>query len=209
MNEPVKNMFDQITMPKDVADRIQNAMDQKRGQGRAFSIRRAAAMAAAFATVVLITIVSLNTEVQATVIGLFKRYVFNDNTFSVEMNEDSSHVSWDTSAPLFAEVRGGRLYFTGNGENRDITDETSLEKPFIYMFTDDQNVEHCLIVGGTPENFGIHEFFREAGVHSNPQDGWLGGYGTNYVDENERAYPWLAAAWEELRLPWPLPGDHG
>lgn len=209
MKNSVKNMYDQIAMPEDVARRIQNAMDQKRGQGRAFSIRRTAAMAAAFVTVVLIATVSLNTEVQAAVIGLFKRYVFNDNTFSVEMDEDSSHVSWDTSAPLCAEERDGRLYFIANGENRDITDETSLEKPFIYTFTDGQNVEHCLIVGGTPENFGVHEFFREVGVRSNPQDGWLGGYGTNYLDENNRAYPWLAAAWEALQLPWPLPGDHG
>jgi len=207
MNDPVKGMFDQITMPDDVTQRIREAMDQRKGQGSGFPVRRAAAMAAAFLTVLLIAVVSLNTEVQAAVINLIRRYVFHDSAVRIEMDEDSSRISWDTNAPLYAEARDGRLYFTANGENRDITDETSLEKPFIYTYVDGQNVEHCLIVGGTPENFGIHEFFREAGVHSNSQDGWLGGYGTNYLDENDRAYPWLDAAWKELQLPWPLPGD--
>lgn len=209
MNDPVKTMFDQITMPEDVTQRIRETMDRRKGQGRRAPLRRAAAMAAAFLTVLLVAGACLNTQVQAAVINLIRRYVFNDNTVRIEMDEDSSRVSWDTSTPLYAETRDGRLYFTANGENRDITDETSLERPFLYTYVDEQNVEHCLIVGGTPENFGIHEFFREAGAHSNPQDGWLGGYGTNYLDENERAYPWLAAAWQELQLPWPLPGDNG
>ena len=49
-------------------------------------------------------------------------------------------------------------------------------------------------------------FYRE----DSGQGDWLGGEGANYLDmETGKVYPWLVNAWEELNIPWPLPGDNG
>ena len=99
------------------------------------------------------------------------------------------------------------MYFSIHGEYIDITDKTSMETPYIYTYVDDSNVEHILIIGGEPDNFGVSEFYREVVEGQQDWQGWIGGYSTNYCDNaTGKAYPWLAAAWEELNLLWPMPG---
>ena len=99
------------------------------------------------------------------------------------------------------------MYFSANGQYIDITDKTSMETPYIYTYVDEQNIEHMLIIGGVPDNFGVSEFYREVVEGQQDWQGWIGGYSDNYLDnETGKAYPWLAAAWEELDLLWPMPG---
>jgi len=210
MKQQVKQMYEQIKMPASCVQAIRRAAEnQAREETRPVpSRRRPAAVAAAFLAAVLVAGLAFNTEVRAAVDQFLKRYVFYQDTAVIEIDGDGTAMtSYDTGAPLFAQVRDGRIFFVANGEDLDITDQTSLEEPFLYTYVDDQNVEHSLIVGGTPENFGVHAFFREHGVHANSQDGWLGGYGSNYLDpDTGKAYPWLEKAWEELHIAWPLPG---
>lgn len=207
MKQQVTDMYDQITMPEETAERIRQAMAEKGAQPRrTYASRRPATVAAAFLTVVLLTCTALNTQVRAAVNDFLKRYVFNGGLTVVQQLEDGMGIiSKGSSLHLYAENRDGRLYFIANGENTDITDLTSLDAPYIHTYTDAEGVEHLVIVGGTPENFGFHEFWRESGAPDSPR-AWIGGQGENYLDmETGSVYPWLAKAWEELDIPWPLP----
>lgn len=208
MKDQVKDMFAEITMPEDSARRIRRAMAEKQaGQTVQRPRRRPAAAAAVVLSVLLLAGLGLNTQVRAAVENLLKRYVFHNGNTVIEKREDGmSGISTLTNVADCLEVRDGRLYLIANGENRDITDETSMEKPYFYTYVDSQAVEHLLILGGTPDNYGYHEFYRE----DSGQGDWLGGEGANYLDmETEKAYSWLVNAWEELNIPWPLPGDNG
>lgn len=208
MKDQVKNMFAEITMPEDSARRIRRAMAEKQaGQTAQRPRRRPAAAVAVVLSVLLLVGLGLNTQVRAAVENLVKRYVFHNGTTVIEKREDGmSGISTLTNVSDCLEARDGRLYLIANGENRDITDETSMEKPYFYTYVDDQAVKHLLILGGTPDNYGYHEFYRE----DSGQGDWLGGEGANYLDmETEKPYPWLVNAWENLNIPWPLPGDNG
>lgn len=209
MKDQVKDMFAEIIMPEDSARRIRRAMAGKQaGQAVQRPRRRPAAAAAMVLSVLLLAGLGLNTQVRAAVENLMKRYVFHNGTTVIEKREDgmSGIIFSPNNIADCLEVRDGRLYLIANGENRDITDETSMEKPYFYTYVDSQAVEHLLILGGTPDNYGYHEFYRE----DSGQGDWLGGEGANYLDmETEKAYSWLVNAWEELNIPWPLPGDNG
>ena len=210
MKDKVKQMYDQITMPEDCVRRIRNAMAQQAGGRRFHPARpgfRPATVMAALLAVLLFASVAMNNQVQTAVRDFVKRYVFNGGRVVIETHEDGmSGVIYKPGMELYgAHRQDGRLYFVANGENRDITDEISMEKPFITTYVDEQGVEHQVIVGGTPDNYGIHEFYRDL---SEDQPQWIGGIGENYLDmETEKAYPWLAAAWKELNIPWPMPGE--
>lgn len=109
-----------------------------------------------------------------------------------------------TEVSPFAEMKGGRLYFTGHGENLDISDQVQNGKPYIYTYEEGEGYKVYLIVGmaGTLENYGTYTFVRG-------EDGqWLNGGGENFADpETRKAYPWAEAVWQELNLPWPMPGE--
>lgn len=208
MKDQVKNMFAEITMPEETTQQIRRAMAQKKAAPAARPHRRPAAVAAMLLSVLLLAGLGLNTQVRAAVENLVKRYVFHNGTTVIEKREDgiSGIIFSPNNIADCLEVRDGRLYLIANGENRDITDETSLEKPYFYTYVDSQAVEHLLILGGTPDNYGYHEFYRE----DSGQGDWLGGEGANYLDmKTGKVYPWLVNAWEELNIPWPLPGDNG
>jgi len=209
MKEQVNRMYDQITMPEETVQKVRQAMAEKEARSKGpCASRRPATVAAAFLTVILLTCTCLNTQVRAAVNEFMKRYVFNGgHTVVQQMENGVGIVSKGSSLHLYAENRDGRLYFIANGENTDITGLASLDEPYIHTYTDSEGVEHLVIVGGTPENFGFHEFWRESGAPEDAQM-WIGGQGENYLDmETGNAYPWLAKAWEELNIPWPLPGE--
>lgn len=114
------------------------------------------------------------------------------------------------------EESDGRLYFTANGEHIDITDKISYEEPFIYIYTDEEQIIHYIAVGGVYDpdpaktDHGWCEYFQDTpGSESydpNAGDGWIGGYGHNEIDcDTETNYPWSVKAMEEFDTPW---NDH-
>ena len=111
----------------------------------------------------------------------------------------------DTDAPPFARMVNGRLYFLGNNEKIDITEEITEEKPYFYTYVDDYGLTHAMAVGysGTIENYGIYEFiWEEAGGERD----WVTGTGRNFLsNETDTRYPWVDIVWEELDIPWPMP----
>lgn len=207
MKEQVKEMFAEITMPAAAEERILRAMAEgpapKRSVVRAFG-RTAAAIAA-----MLALILTISPQARAAAKDLV-RYVISDAKFiRDEANGDILEVAIDdeTDAHMFIETSDGSMYFSVDGQYIDITDKTSMETPYIYTYVDDAQVEHLLIIGGVPDNFGVCEFYRDAADKAESWSGWIGGYSENYFDNQaEKAYPWVAAGWEELDIPWPMPG---
>lgn len=96
----------------------------------------------------------------------------------------------------FTEYVDGRVYFIADGEYLDITDQFSMETPFIYVFTDRYYIVHYIAIGGTPENIGFTEIrWKEWDT----QFGFLGGFGKNCSDpETEELYTWYTRAEEQL-----------
>lgn len=213
MKKDVKDMFEQITMPEECVQKIRCAMMERRKPKRRYSQmagRSVSAMAAMLALVLLIS-----PAARAAVNDLVVKYFWSDSDMTIyeELNENGEVVhitAVDTEAPPFARIVNGRLYFLGNGEKIDITDQITEEEPFYYTYQDDYSLTHYMAVGysGAIENFGIYEFIKEEKSGQEEWEGWVTGTGRNFINpETEAAYPWVATVWEDLDIPWPMPGE--
>ncbi len=92
-----------------------------------------------------------------------------------------------------------RMIFIVNDEHIDITDSVSEETPFVYDYTDEEEVIHYWLVGKNgPElrRYGYAEYLRRT-------DGeWLGGYSARTNLDPENLPGWLTSGQEQLDLPW-------
>lgn len=201
---PYKNAFDQIHLSEKTSQRIEDALRNSQSELEAISmqtkkrIRKPILVAAA----ILAVAVSLSVGAYALTDGQIFNYIHSFLTGGASVveieNEDGTTtqtVSLDTeNMDHPVEVRDGRLYFIGNGEDLDITDEISPETPYIYTYTDDEDWTHYIAVGGTVEDYqyGYAEFLKDA-------DGqWSGGV---CIGEYE-GVAWLDCAKQELNVPW-------
>lgn len=205
MNQ-VKEMYEQIHMPESTQQRIRTAMAETPRQVTVW--KRAAAMAA-----MVVLVLFLSPTVRAAVEGWVVKYVFPDSGMTLyeqkdENGEITSVMGVDTESDGFAQYRDGKLYFTGNGENLDITEEIQEDAPYYYTYVDDYGLTHYMAVGysGTPENFGIYEFIREVADGQTSAEGWVGGSGRNFLDPaTETRYSWVDLVWEHWNIPWSKP----
>lgn len=204
MKEQVQNMFGQVTMPEKTELRIQTAMAQHRGKTRKPIWKTLASAAAALALVLVIS-----PQARAAVEDLVVKYFFPGSDLTIyEQTDANGNVVGvtgvvDTEAPPFARIVNGRLYFVGNGEKLDITDEITEETPYYYTYVDDYGLTHYMAVAydGRIENFGIYEFIRD---ERNGE--WITGTGRNFMDsKTETRYPWVDIIWAEWNIPWPMP----
>lgn len=204
MKQDIVNVFENVTMSAECEQKIRRAMAEKRPGRSAVALKRLGTLAAALAL-----ILCLSPEVRAAVDTIVEKYFFPDSGVTIHKNTaaDGSvyrEIWLDTESEnaVFAEVREGRLYFTGNGEDIDITDQIAPNVPYFYSYRDEYGMEHHMAVGYSDaiENFGVYQFFRDG-------DGWTNGYGINQLDREGNRYPWIDAVWEELDIPWPLPGE--
>ena len=86
----------------------------------------------------------------------------------------------------------GRMYFAVDDQHIDITDLVSETQPFIYQYTDEENVIHYWIIGKNgPEltHYGFAEYLHP------PEEDWTAGY---VARTNNNEAPWLDKAKEEL-----------
>lgn len=122
-----------------------------------------------------------------------------------------SHYSYGYNfdiADIFSS-EGGRIYFTGNGEHADITDEIGEDRAYIYSYVHpDRNVVHYVAAGGWGDGFGYAEIYPDC-----DRDGW-GCNGFNYMsddsaedisEDSESALmshfkPWFVSALNELEI---------
>ena len=206
MKEQVKEMFAQVTMPEETEKKIRSAMVTVGPAARKLVGRRLATAAA-----VLLLVFFISPQARAAVEGWVVKYFFPGSDLTIfEQTDANGNVVGiagvvDTEAPPFARMVNGRLYFLGNNEKTDITDEITEEKPYFYTYVDDYGLTHAMAVGysGTLENYGIYEFIWE------DVDGtrdWVTGTGRNFLSsETETRYPWVDIVWAELDVPWPMP----
>lgn len=204
MKDQIRDMFEQTTMPRDTEMRIRAAMDRRQP---AKSRWKPAVTAAA----VLAMLLLISPQARAAVEGWVMKYVFSGSDLTIYQQTDPQGnvtgimATVDTEAPAFAQVVDGRLYFLGNGENLDITDEIAEDAPFFYTYVDNYGLTHAMAVGysGSIENYGIYEFIWE---DVDGQRDWVTGSGRNFLSsETETRYPWVDLVWQELNVPWPMP----
>ena len=96
----------------------------------------------------------------------------------------------DLTEPVAFE--NDRMIFIVNDEHLDITDQVSETQPFIYHYTDEENVIHYWIIGKNgPElkHYGFAEY-----LHPSEED-WIAGY---VARTNNNEAPWLDSAKKEL-----------
>ena len=203
MKEQVQNMFGQITMPEKAEEKIRAAMAQNKGK-TGNPVWKTLTTAAAVLALVLV----ISPQARAAVGGMVVKYFWpgSDLTVYEETDEQGRHktlVAVDTEAPAFARVVDSRLYFVGNDEKLDITDEITEDKPYYYTYVDDYGLTHYMAVAyaGSIENFGVYEFIRD---ERNGE--WITGTGRNFMNpETESRYPWVDIIWAEWDIPWPMP----
>ncbi len=201
MRQQVKDMYEEVHMPRETEQRIRTAMAEGQSKRTVLPWKRVAAVAA-----MLVLVLCLSPTVRAAVEVWVVKYVFPDSgmTFYEQKDENgeiTGIMGVDTESDGFARFREGKLWFTGNGENLDITDEIQEDVPFYYTYVDDYDLTHYMAVGysDTLENFGIYEFIRG-------EDGWVGGSGRNFLDPvTETRYPWVDLVWQHWDIPWPMP----
>ena len=206
MKERVKEMFAQVTMPEEAEKKIRSAVMDAGRTARKPKQRLAATAAAVLALVLLIS-----PQARAAVEGWVVKYFFpgSDLTIYEQTDENGNVVGIvgvvDTEAPPFARIVNGRLYFLGNNEKTDITDEITEERPYYYTYVDDYGLTHAMAVGysGSIENYGIYEFIWQ---EVDGKREWVTGSGRNFLStETESRYPWVDIVWEDLGVPWPMP----
>ena len=227
MKQEYKNMMEQLTLSPAAQTAIASGIEEaavKKTSGGAW--RRFAAAAACLVLVVACIAV----PVMAGATNMFDDFLakmIEDSEFDeieevkhlssnhvVVKDKDGSTGSFSVAGPAdFLEESDGRLYFTANGEHIDITDKISYEEPFIYIYTDEEQIIHYIAVGGVYDpdpaktDHGWCEYFQNApGTEPfNPlaEDGWIAGGGQNEIDcDAEKQYPWSVKALEKFDTPW-------
>ncbi len=211
MKERVKNMYDQITMPEAAEEKIRQTMVERKQP-----VQSAAPLRRILATVtILVLLLSLSPTVRAAVNKMVEFLDFgNGLSLYIGKDEDGNPTSitgyYHTEEPAWAKYENGRLYFLGHGENIDITDKITEEEPYFYSYADEEGYVHHMVVAYTGElsNFGIYEFIREDKEGLQPWEGWVTGAGRNFLSpETMSRYPWVDIVWEELGIPWSMPGE--
>ena len=206
MKEQVRDMFSEITMPEETEQKVLAALSRRKKKPQIPFARSLATLAAVLALVILVS-----PTARAAVENWVVKYCFPGRDLTIyEQTDESGNVTGivgvvDTEAPPFARMVNGRLYFLGNNEKIDITEEVTEEKPYFYTYVDDYGLTHAMAVGysGSINNYGIYEFIWE---DVDGQRDWVTGSGRNFMNcETETRYPWVELVWEELDIPWPMP----
>lgn len=191
----ITKVYDSIHMPEELEKKILKAAPARKN-------RFLPAAAAVFAVMVLM---GCSPQVQELVKTSFPELGLTiyeqEPTKEGEARGNIVHVN--TELPTFAHAEDGRLYFTGNDEQMDITDQITPEKPFYYTYEDEQGYTITLVVGydGTLENFGTYTYIQKDGEHFTDA-------GRNIFSDTQewKIYPWVEVMWQELEIPWAMPG---
>lgn len=204
LKDNVKKSYDKVVMSQACEQQIKDAMlahsESKSKVSSWYHYIPRPAMACALAVVLLL---SVDGAVYAysgnSIVAYFLSYAQNA-VFTREVDEngaESATASLNTSEAVApAEYVDGKLMFTANGEQIEITTQISETKAFTYTYVDEKEVTHYLIVGGHPEEFGYAEFMKDA------KNNWIGGYFQGGVVGGDITPVWLEDAKEMLNIPW-------
>lgn len=222
MEDRLRDAFSGLRMPEECAKQIEEKLCKPKEKHMFYaepvqpSWFKGMAAAAALAAVVLVGNLLLGApgEANKEPDGLsageteetskFDQYYIRDEEGRVYCRYEYVAQANAESAPEWIMEEAGRLYFVGNSEKIDITGEISLEKPFVYTYTDPENTQWALIAGRTTEgpyvdignSVGWFSFYWETGAEN-----WCGGGGTHWSNWMDAEWPWLTQAKQELDIP--------
>lgn len=182
MQEKFKKIYEQVRMPGECSQRIEQAMKNKAENAQRIQAGHRQmprpALAQAIALVVIVLFLLADGTVYAyTGEGIISRIASFAGNAVITRGTDEEGSNYSTvvydaeNAVAPAEYKEGHLWFTANGECIDITNQVSEDKAYTYEYKDGQGVIHYLIVGGDPETFGYAEFMYD---ETQPV-GWIGG----------------------------------
>lgn len=202
MRNEYQRTFDQINMPEAEAAKLRGALLSKQSKKspvihRNF-VRRPVAVLVA---VILILSLSVTALAYGEKIIEHTYQFLSGGNVEVGIDEQGNPYSGTSMDPEgnFApmELReDGRVYFTVNDENLDITEEFSYTDPYIYEYTDAEGQRHVFVVGGDLDTIGWAEFIWDK--TGTPAAGKTV-FGTSRGSDDA---PWLTAAGKKLHLPW-------
>jgi len=177
---------------------IKNNFQNKTGaelhsQGTHRSFRTTAVMAAAIACCLTVTAFAANYFADGAIIqALTGQRVEYGHTIDDEGNELYT-ITFDASNIVEpAETRDGRIYFTLDGSDTDITDYCAEDAYYSYEHTADDGNRHVILVGGTPDDISWAEFIWDENGTS------VGGAGLHY--NNFIKPTWAELAYEAYGL---------
>lgn len=222
MEHQIKEYFDSVTMPESCRQRIEDAMQARSARAPHPRWVRTALTAAA---ALLFVLGILHSDTIAATAQNFYDYVihalnpksptigevedgvivsYGGVNATIGQDSNSMTASMQIGADLPAEVRDGRLYFTANGENIDITDLCSMDTAYIYTVKDATGLLHHIVVGGTPENWGYQVFVQDPSCENGDPTGWIAGASGRHkgADSDWKPYAWVFNAKEILDYPW-------
>lgn len=227
MKQEYKNMMEQLALSPSAQSAIEEGIKEtsakrKPSHGAWRRFATAAACLVLVAACIAVPVMAASTDIfdeflakMIEDIELEIEEVKNLGSNIVAVKDEDGHTgTMSVAGPAdFLEESDGRLYFTANGEHIDITDKISYEEPFIYIYTDEEQIIHYIAVGGvynpdpTRIDHGWLEYFQNAPgtepFDSHSEDGWIGGHGHNHINvDTETEYPWSVKAMIEFDTPW-------
>ena len=86
------------------------------------------------------------------------------NGTKVEYDAEDATMSFriESTDQTYVTTKAGRLYFTLNGQQTDITDKCSTDTYFRYDYTDADHITHVIVIGGTANDYGYAEYLFDA-----------------------------------------------
>lgn len=228
MDQKLTDAFNALHMDERCANQVENAMRRRiETQTNARPLwRRIAATAACLVLVAMFIAVPalagtqniyekfLGEMISKSGITEIEEIKYLGSNSAFVKDKDGHTASFSVAGPAdWLTEQNGRLYFTANGEYIDITDKISYDEPFIYIYTDEEQIIHYIAVGGVYDpdpaktDHGWCEYFQNA-PGTEPfttllPDGWIGGGGQNEIDcDTETQYPWSVKALEVFDTPW-------
>jgi len=211
MEDEIKNAFDKLTMSDKCASAIEAEMQEKYTEVLNSSSSLWRRFSAAAAAIVLIMLIVVgNAEIVEAITANFTRPTkpgcYSSQYYDVDI--DNGRDSIKVKKNLFLLVNEGRLYFTANGENIDITDKFSKEVPYEYTFIDDNGFLNYIAIGGVFDadhetldgmGFDYHILYPDLNGDGIYNDGGSGS-GQNHVDRETNDYfGWYEIAQKRFR----------
>lgn len=201
MDPLYQRTFDQVRMSEEETGRVRAQLASRCAQKKMEEItmrsnektRRPLAAIAALCAVLALSVTAFASS------GLAERvfHMLSGDTLTVGVDESGEAYvtsSYDGEEPVspVEEREDGRLYFTANGEDIDITDLCSNETPYVHECVDADGQSHLFIIGGERGAIGWAECMVGP-------DGSLSAFVVSLSPEAEgQPTPWLDAALAEM-----------
>lgn len=141
-------------------------------------------------------------------------YRFRDSGLRITEGKNQVEAEVNTGAvPQWLKETDGRLYFVGNGEEIDITDQISMDEPFTYAYTDTGGIRLHIAVGrlddepyvSIQQSVGWAVWYRDMNEAEDGMQftGWIGGTSSGHWNNTaDEEYGWHETAQRLLDIPW-------